>query len=118
MTGAAAAATPIQISGYQIEGANQEPLASGASLTAGQTYYLSMTADSSAATQLTPLFLVEALQGGQVLSLGSVQSTLDAGSSATVTVSFTPQVRRAASTCSSWPGATGSSWAGPRWRPC
>ncbi len=81
---------PLTITGFTILDAQHNALPQSAELTAGQQYYLQMTVQNSSAQSYVPLFLIEATSGGQVLSLGSVQTSIGAGGSAAVTVLFTP----------------------------
>ena len=83
-----ASPTSATIGGFAITNLSDQPVTG--ELTPGQQYLVSMTVQSTAATAQTPLFLIEAQQGGQVLAINSVQTQLAPNGSATVAVMFTP----------------------------
>lgn len=92
VSGSPSQSLPLEITGFSILDSGHNPLPAGTNLTQGQQYYLQMTVQNLSSQSYVPLFLIEATMNGQVLSLGSVQTGINAGGTATVTVSFTPQV--------------------------
>ena len=85
----AAGPTSMTISGFAVTD-RQHQAVTGA-LTPGNQYYVSMTVQSTSTTVQTPMLLIQALQGGQVIALNSVQTQIAQGGNATVSAMFTPQ---------------------------
>ena len=85
----AAGPTSMTISSFAVT--NRQHQAVTGVLTHGGQYYVSMTVQSTSTTVQTPMLLIQALQGGQVIALNSVQTQLASNGSATVSAMFTPQ---------------------------
>jgi hypothetical protein len=84
-----ASATSMTISGFAVTDRQHQALTG--TMTHGGQYYVSITVYSNSATTQTPMLLIQALQGGQVIALNSVQTQLAPGGNATVSAMFTPQ---------------------------
>jgi len=84
----AAPATSMTISGFAVT--NRKHQAVTGTLTHGGQYYVSMTVYSTSTATQTPMLLIEAQQGGQVIALNSVQARIAPGGNSTVSAMFTP----------------------------
>jgi len=86
----ASSGSGVMISGFTVTDSSHNVVPAGTALTHGNQYYLAMTVQNGSSASLNPLFIIEVLQGGQMLSLDGVQAAINPNGSSTITALYTP----------------------------